>query len=83
MMLKYHVAKKKQIVRVKSHYLEQKRELVRPLACSVCGKPKELEMHHYSYEDPRNVIYVCSACHRNLHKEMKRREVENRYLIMI
>ena len=52
--------------------------------CVMCGRPletckkKSLDVHHISYENLGNenvytdLVTLCSTCHRNLHKYLKR-----------
>ncbi len=36
--------------------------------CEVCGSSKNLHRHHTNYRYPKQVVIVCSSCHRILHK---------------
>ena len=38
--------------------------------CSVCGKRK-VEVHHFNYNNPRDIIFLCKKHHLKLHKELK------------
>lgn len=42
-------------------------QLVRPKACSVCGKRCKPDAHHEDYDRPLDVIWACVSCHRQLH----------------
>lgn len=35
--------------------------------CQLCGSKKAIEAHHYDYSKPLDVIWVCSACHKQYH----------------
>lgn len=35
----------------------------RPHACTWCRRRMTLERHHWSYDEPLNVIYLCADCH--------------------
>lgn len=36
--------------------------------CRDCGAEK-VQPHHPDYNDPRNVVWLCSRCHRELHRK--------------
>lgn len=41
-----------------------------PWKCQVCGKEGKVMAHHPSYgnfDERKNVVFVCSACHQNIH----------------
>jgi ribosome-binding protein aMBF1 (putative translation factor) len=43
--------------------------ITRPKYCQLCGKTNcEIQGHHYDYNKPLEVIWVCTECHGNLHK---------------
>lgn len=51
--------------------------LKRPSACAGCGSGPSghgLEAHHYSYEKPLDVVWLCAKCHRALDAQRRRRE---------
>ena len=37
--------------------------------CAVCGSKNQLEMHHFDYNKPKNVIILCYACHKKVHRK--------------
>lgn len=39
-------------------------------ACQRCGSIKSVA-HHEDYEKPLEVVWLCSACHKQRHKELK------------
>jgi hypothetical protein len=39
--------------------------------CNFCGSKTDLEMHHLSYDESKNVILLCRKCHRELHRKQK------------
>lgn len=43
------------------------------LPCQFCGI-KQVEGHHSDYSKPLEVVWLCSNCHRLLHKELKKRK---------
>jgi ribosome-binding protein aMBF1 (putative translation factor) len=45
--------------------------LVKPLYCELCGSTIKIEAHHYDYNKPLDVIFVCSKCHHQLHKDTR------------
>ena len=47
-------------------------ELVKPDICSACDKKgRQIEGHHDDYSKPLDIIWLCSACHKQLHRELK------------
>jgi len=46
--------------------------MVKPCACESCGtETTDLEAHHSEYSKPLDVIWLCTQCHANVHKEMR------------
>lgn len=41
---------------------------LKPKPCQHCGSEHNLEMHHMDYSKPKNVTWLCRACHRAWHK---------------
>ena len=37
--------------------------IVRPRGCSWCHERHVLERHHWSYQEPLNVTFLCPSCH--------------------
>ena len=37
--------------------------------CKVCGTDKNIEVHHYNYDDPLDIDFYCMLHHRQYHKE--------------
>jgi len=47
-------------------------KLVKPSSCENCGKETlELEMHHWNYDFPLRVTFVCGSCHHLWHERYK------------
>jgi hypothetical protein len=46
-------------------------ELVRPDACARCRTRITVVAHHEDYARPLEVIWLCDACHRRRHVELK------------
>lgn len=46
-------------------------KLVKPSKCSCCNLEKEVQAHHEDYEKPLQIIWLCSTCHSNLHKQKR------------
>lgn len=57
-------------------YLVQKAlkegKLKRPRVCSQCHKEGFIEGHHEDYSRPLEVVWLCRACHRQLHGTRKK-----------
>jgi len=45
--------------------------LIRPNACSKCGKVCKPEGHHPDYSKPLEVVWVCPLCHKGIHIAMR------------
>ena len=44
-------------------------KLIRPSYCEWCFEKKNVEGHHEDYSKPLDVDWLCTKCHRKLHKE--------------
>ena len=42
---------------------EQLGLIVRPKCCSWCRRHQRLERHHWNYDEPLNVTFLCPDCH--------------------
>lgn len=42
-------------------------KIIRPSHCSICGKECKPVAHHYDYNKPLDVIFVCQSCHKRIH----------------
>lgn len=42
---------------------EQLGLITRPHCCSWCRRRARLERHHWDYDEPLNVTYLCEECH--------------------
>lgn len=55
---------------VRAHHIVQNEirtgRLVRPKACSQCGKPCKPEAHHPDYAIPLSVVWLCKTCHNKI-----------------
>ena len=45
-------------------------KVVRPARCERCGVSGRIVAHHYDYEQPLNVIWLCDECHGVVHREI-------------
>lgn len=41
--------------------------LVIPKTCAVCGGTESIEAHHFDYQKPLAVVWLCLMCHRAVH----------------
>lgn len=47
---------------------KQRKRIVKPRECSNCGwHSSNLEVHHYDYSKPNEIIWLCKSCHSKLH----------------
>lgn len=64
--------------KIKAQHLVQchvrRGKIIKPEICSICNcEPKRIEAHHADYSKPLEIIWVCSQCHHNIHKNLKDR----------
>jgi len=59
-------------IRRKTEYLIDSGNLLRQNKCSLCFMDGEIHAHHYDYDDPLHIIWLCSYCHARIHAELKR-----------
>lgn len=45
--------------------------------CATCNSVKSLETHHKDYENPLDVIVLCSTCHGKLHTEINQKSTNS------
>ena len=48
------------------YYHFNKGEIKKIELCQICGK-KETEPHHFDYDKPLEVVWLCRSCHKYLH----------------
>ncbi len=60
---------KKDITRSYTGELLRRGVLERGECCTRCQTPKNLEVHHPDYDDPRRIKWMCQKCHRAFHRE--------------
>ncbi len=60
----------------------RKGELVKPSKCEACHGKQYIMAHHPDYEQPLEVLWVCSSCHKKLHLILsgKQRKKSNPYI---
>jgi len=44
-------------------------KIIKPKKCSSCGRKARLSGHHEDYSKPLVVLWLCSSCHKFLHKK--------------
>jgi hypothetical protein len=40
---------------------------VAPRPCAICGSTDGIDKHHFDYQRPTVVVFLCRSCHRKLH----------------
>lgn len=50
------------------NYAVRSGKLIRPDTCSSCGAGGRIEGHHPDYTKPLEVVWVCTPCHAEIHK---------------
>lgn len=58
----------KQSARVKVNNALKIGRLVRPNICSKCSIESKVDGHHFDYSRPLDVLWVCRACHADIHR---------------
>lgn len=77
---KYYVANREaQLARVKGYDPVKKRaqtllneavdrgKVIKPPVCNVCGSSGPVDGHHFNYDEPLAVLWVCRGCHKAIH----------------
>ena len=49
----------------------QRGEIIRPNHCEKCGNIGKIHGHHFDYEKPFDVNWLCFDCHMNEHRKVK------------
>lgn len=47
-------------------------EIIPTSVCQFCGGIEKLYAHHYDYDLPLDIIWLCSVCHNTLHRYWER-----------
>lgn len=56
--------------RKKLHHALKTGRVIRPDGCEECSQPKRVQGHHPDYNQPLNVRWLCSSCHKLVHLEV-------------
>ena len=54
-------------IRKKTRIMYKTGKIKLPDYCQKCSSKEYLEIHHFDYETPDNVIMLCRECHINIH----------------
>lgn len=65
--------RKRRLCRIKTNLFILTKKLKR-LPCVICGNEKS-DAHHYNYDSPLNIIWICRKHHAKLHKNLKINEI--------
>lgn len=56
-------------------------DIIKPKTCAICGSDTILQAHHYDYNKPLDVIFLCDKCHKNEHKKIN--EIKRKFNLNI
>ena len=51
------------------YYALRKGKIIKPLRCQVCDRERKLIAHHFNYDEPLKIVWICQSCHKVLHKK--------------
>jgi hypothetical protein len=66
---KHVCARKKEATRSISRNMVANGSIAPPKSCADCGEREWEQIHHMDYLDPKNIAFLCGACHRERHKD--------------
>ena len=49
-------------------------KLVKPIYCGLCGNKAKLHGHHFDYQKPLLVIWLCPLCHSRTEKRLRKQK---------
>jgi hypothetical protein len=62
---------RKYLIRQRDRFSRKRGLILLPEYCQLCGSQNNLEMHHKTYDESKDVIILCRVCHRKLHWKTK------------
>ena len=66
---RYHKSREKKVSYSQVFYAIKHLGLKKPSTCSECGVSTKLEGHHKDYSKPLGVVWLCSKCHKEIHRK--------------
>ena len=61
--------RKKVLARAKARYALKTGKIIKPSVCEVDGcNSTDIVIHHYDYDRPLDVMWVCFKCHHKIHR---------------
>jgi len=61
--------RKKALARAKARYALKTGKIIKPSVCEVdCCNSTDIVIHHYDYDRPLDVMWVCFKCHHKIHR---------------
>lgn len=54
----------------------RRRGAVRPKPCWVCGTNEKIQGHHYDYDKPLEVLWLCHEHHLDMHRQIRLLKIE-------
>ena len=64
------IQKNKHNTRHATLYAVKTNKIIRPTVCSKCNSTNKIYSHHEDYSKPLEVIWLCSKCHGERHREI-------------
>jgi len=62
---------RKYLIRQKDNHGLRNKLLNQFGSCQLCGSKINLEIHHKTYDESKDVILLCRICHKRLHRKIK------------
>lgn len=54
------------------------KRIIKPCICEGCNTENILQAHHFNYNEPLNIIWLCRKCHSVLHRKGDNNEIRSK-----